>query len=375
MTVGVVKETQPDERRVALVPGAVKPLVRAGMEVIVETAAGAPSFHDDGAYEESGARIVDRVAAASADIVVRVAPPTDAEIGQLRVSGVLIGFLGPLDEPGICSRLATQGVTALSMELVPRISRAQKMDALSAMASLAGYKAVLLAAAALPKFYPLLTTAAGTVRPATVLVLGAGVAGLQAIATARRLGARVRGYDIRDSVREEVQSLGAQFVEIDLEIGDMQDTEGYARALMAEKARRQADLLASHIGQADVVITTAQIPGREAPMLVTREAVEAMQPGSVIVDVAAPTGGNCALTAPGETVVHQGVQILGPRNLPATMPVHASQLYARTVRNMIEEFVADGRFIADFDDEIFRGACVTHAGQVVHDRIKSLIAA
>lgn len=375
MTVGVVKETQPEERRVALVPGAVKPLIRAGMDVVVETMAGAPSFYDDGAYQECGARIVDRETAASADIVARVAPPTDAEIGQLRMSGVLLGFLGPLDEPGICSRLAAQGVTALSMELVPRTSRAQKMDALSAMASLAGYKAVLLAAVALPKFYPLLTTAAGTVRPATVLVLGAGVAGLQAIATARRLGARVWGYDIRDSVREEVQSLGAQFVELDLEIGDMQDAGGYAQALMAEKAQHQMELLAPHIGQADVVITTAQIPGREAPILVTQEAVEVMQPGSVIVDVAAPTGGNCALTAPGETVVHRGVQILGPRNLPATMPVHASQLYARTVRNMIEEFVADGQFIADFDDEIFRGACVTHAGQVVHDRIKSLLVA
>ena len=375
MTVGVVKETQPEERRVALVPGAVKPLVQAGMEVLVETTAGASSFHDDGAYKECGARIVDGASAASADIVVRVAPPADAEIRQLRAGGILIGFLGPLDDPGICARLAAQEVTALSMELVPRISRAQKMDALSAMASLSGYKAVLLAAAALPKFYPLLTTAAGTVRPATVLVLGAGVAGLQAIATARRLGARVQGYDIRDSVREEVQSLGAQFVELDLEIGDMQDAEGYARALMAEKARRQTELLAPHIGQADVVITTAQIPGRKAPTLVTREAVEAMRPGSIVVDVAAPTGGNCALTAPGETVVHQGVQIFGPRNLPATMPVHASQLYARTVRSMIEEFAADGQFSTKFDDEIFRGACVTHAGQVVHDRIKSLLAA
>ena len=375
MTIGVPKETAPGERRVALIPEVLSRLPKEGIEVLVEAGAGETAFHRDAAFEEKGARIVDRTSAFQTDVVVKVQPPSDEEIALMRSGGVLIGFLAPLDEPEIAEKLAAQGVTALSMELVPRISRAQKMDALSAMSSLGGYKAVLIAAERLPKFFPLLTTAAGTIRPANALVLGAGVAGLQAIATARRLGARVWGYDIRDVVREEVQSLGAQFVELELEMEGMQDEGGYAKALMAEKARRQTELLVPHIGNADVVITTALIPGRAAPTLITQEAVEAMKPGSIIIDMAAPNGGNCVLTTPGETTVHNGVQIVGPINLPATMPVHASQLYARTITAMIQEFAGDEGFSTDFEDEIFKGACVAHGDQVVHERVKGLLAA
>lgn len=373
MTIGVPKETAAGERRVALVPDVVARLKRDGIDVVIEAGAGASAFHTDAEYEEKGARIVDRATALQADVVTKVHPPSDEDIAGLRKGAVFIGFLAPLDAPDIATRLAQQGVTALAMELVPRISRAQSMDALSAMSSLAGYKAVLMAADALPKFFPLLTTAAGTIRPANVLVLGAGVAGLQAIATARRLGARIWGYDIRDAVREEVQSLGAQFVELELDIGDMQDQSGYAKALMEEKSRRQTALLVPHIGKADVVVTTALIPGREAPTLITQEAVEAMHPGSVIIDLAATNGGNCVLTTPGETTVHQGVQIFGPLNLPATMPVHASQLYARTLGAMIKEFAGEDGFATDFEDDIFKGACVAHGGEVVHERVKSLL--
>ncbi len=375
MTVGVVKETAAGERRVALVPEVIGRLAKDGIDVIVEAGAGESAFHADASYQEKGAQIVDRAEAYQAGVVVKVQPPSDDEIALLKQGGVLISFLAPLDTPEVAEKLAPQGVTALSMELVPRISRAQKMDALSAMSSLGGYKAVLVAAAELPKFFPLLTTAAGTIRPANVLILGAGVAGLQAIATARRLGARVWGYDIRDVVREEVQSLGAQFVELELEIDDMQDAGGYARALFEEKARRQTELLVPHIGKADVVITTALIPGRKAPTLITQEAVEAMAAGSVIIDMAAPNGGNCVLTKPGETVVHNGVQIIGPTNLPATMPVHASQLYARTITAMIQEFAGEDGFSINFEDEIFKGACVTHGGEVVHERVKGLLTA
>ena len=350
-------------------------LVKDGLGVAVEAGAGAAAFHPDDAYREAGARLVSTADAWAADLVAKVQPPSDAEIAHLPGGNALIGFLAPLDEPAIAEKLAARNVTALAMELVPRISRAQKMDALSAMASLAGYKAVLVAANRLPKFFPLLTTAAGTIRPANALILGAGVAGLQAIATARRLGARVSAYDIRDVVREEVQSLGAQFVELELDISGMQDEGGYAKALMAEKAKQQTQLLVPHIAKADVVVTTALIPGRPAPLLITEEAVRGMAPGSVIVDLAAPNGGNCALTAPGETIDHGGVQIAGPLNLPAEMPVHASQLYARTVMAMIQEFATPEGLKTDFEDDIFQGACVAHEGRVVHERVKSLLAA
>lgn len=374
-TVGVPKETADGERRVALVPESVGRLVKDGVDVAVEAGAGASSFYADAAYEEEGATVVDRAAAFGAEVVLKVQPPSDEEVQMMERRQVLIGFLNPLDQPERAEKLADQGVTALSMELVPRISRAQKMDALSAMSSLAGYKSVLLAANALPKFFPLLTTAAGTIRPANLLVLGAGVAGLQAIATARRLGARVSAYDIREAVREEVQSLGADFVELEVEMPDMEDESGYAKALAEEKQRQQTELLVPHIGKADVVVTTALIPGRPAPTLVTEEAVRAMAPGSVIVDLAAPNGGNCVLTTPGETVVEEGVTLFGPLNLPSEMPVHASQLYARTLLAVVQAFATEEGFTPDFDDEIFQGACVTHDGAVVNERVKSLLTA
>jgi len=375
LQIGVPAETAAGERRVALVPDVVKRLTQQGMSVRVERGAGAGAFVTDAEYEAAGAQIVTREEAWASDLVVHVQPPSEAEIALLRSGSVYIGFLNPLDHPEVVEKLARQGVTALAMELVPRISRAQKMDALSAMAAVAGYKAVLIAANLLPKFFPLLTTAAGTVRPASVLVLGAGVAGLQAIATARRLGARVSAYDIRDAVKEEVQSLGATFLELPFEVPDAQDVSGYAKALAEEKQRQQAQLLVPHIGRSDVVISTAQVPGRRAPVLITEEAVAAMQPGTVIIDLAAPSGGNCVLTRPGETVVHNGVQIVGPLNLPAEMPVHASQMYARTLLAMIQEFTTPEGFKPDFEDEIFKGACVTYNGEVVNERVRALLAA
>ena len=373
MTVGVATERAKGESRVALVPSGLSSLAKKQLSVVFEPGAGARAFLSDQDYTDAGARVGTREEALSADIVACVQPPEEADFGQLKPGAALIGFLRPLEEPLRMAKLAEQGVTALAMELIPRTSRAQVMDALSAMASLAGYKAVLLAAAALPRFFPLLTTAAGTVRPATVTVLGAGVAGLQAIATARRLGARVWGYDIREAAREEVRSLGAQFVELDLDIGDMEDEAGYARALMDAKARQQADLLVPHLSKSDVVITTAQIPGRAAPLLVQESAVEAMKAGSVIIDMAAPTGGNCALTQADKTFVRHGVTIMGPTNLPATMPTDASYLYARTVVATLREFVNEGQFVPEFEDEIFRNICVTHAGKVVSERVNNLL--
>ncbi len=373
LTIGVPREGAAGERRVAFVPDVVRKLASSGYDVVVERGAGDASFFADEMYREAGGRIGDRESAFGADVVVKVQPPTEAEILLLRKGAVLIGFLNPLDEPETSRKLADRGVTALSMELVPRISRAQKMDALSAMSSIGGYKAVLLAASALPKFFPLLTTAAGTIRPANVLVLGAGVAGLQAIATARRLGGRVWAYDIREAVREEVQSLGAQFVDLPFETQDSQDAGGYAKALAEEKARQQTELLIPHVGKSDVVITTALIPGRAAPTLITKKAVEAMKPGSIIIDMAAANGGNCVLTKPDETVTLNGVQIMGPTNLPATAPVNASEMYARTVFEMLSQFSDGEAFTPNFEDEIFQGACVTHEGQVVNERVQGLL--
>ncbi|MCZ6705613.1 MAG: Re/Si-specific NAD(P)(+) transhydrogenase subunit alpha [Bacteroidetes bacterium] len=372
-TIGVSAERTPGENLVALVPETVGRLMKTGASIIIEKGAGVSAHYPDSEFQEAGARIGNREEALGADIVLKVQPPSDEEIQAIREKAVLIGFLSPLDKPSIIAKLAARKVTALSMELVPRISRAQKMDALSALSSIGGYRAVLYAASTLPKFFPLLTTAAGTVRPANVLVLGAGVAGLQAIATAKRLGARVSGYDIRDAVREEVQSLGASFVELELDIDDMQDSAGYAKAMMEEKAKRQTELLVPFIGKSDVVVTTALIPGRPAPILITAEAVKAMHEGSVIVDMAATNGGNCELTRPGETVVEHGVTIFGPLNLPAEMAVHASQLYAKTLLAVIEDFTEEGEFVVDFDDEVFAGACVTHDGRVVNERVKGLL--
>ena len=376
LTIGIPRETESGETRVALTPPVAERMRKTLDDItfVVESGAGEQAFHKDEDYRDTGCEIVDRDGVFEADILLKVAPPSEEEIGQMREGQVVAGFLSPLDRPETARMLADQGVTALAMELVPRISRAQKMDALSAMSSLGGYRAAIVAAETLPKFFPLLTTAAGTVRPAQVLVLGAGVAGLQAIATAKRLGARVFGYDIRDATREEVESLGAKFVELQIDMGDQEDEGGYAKELQKEKQERQPELLQPHIADSDVVISTALIPGRPAPLLIRKQAVEAMKPGSVIVDLAAPNGGNCAFTQKGETVQEHRVSIIGPTNLPASMPVHASQLYAKTLSALIEEFVEDGAFQPNFDDEIFDGACLTHAGEVQNERVRDVLA-
>jgi len=376
LTIGVPRETEAGETRVALIPAVAERMRKTlgEVEVRVESGAGEHAFHADADFSEAGCTVTNRDVVFEADVLVKVAPPSAEEIEALHEGQIVAGFLSPLDKLGTARGLAEAGVTALAMELVPRISRAQKMDALSAMSSLGGYRAAILAADRLPKFFPLLTTAAGTIRPAQVLVLGAGVAGLQAIATAKRLGARVFGYDIRDATREEIESLGAKFVELQIEMGDQQDEGGYAKELAKEKQERQPELLQPHIADADVVITTALIPGRPAPLLIREEAVEAMKPGSVIVDLAAPNGGNCAFTETGKTVRAHDVTIVGPTNLPADMPVHASQLYAKTVSALVEEFVEDGTFQPNFDDEIFDGACLTHDGEIHNDRVRDALA-
>jgi NAD(P) transhydrogenase subunit alpha len=370
--IGIPRETAPGESRVALTPDMVGRLAKSGYELIVERGAGESAYFSDADYEAEGARVVSRDEVLGADLVATVTPPED-ELDKLRSGAVVIGFMQPLDRPELAAALAERGVTALSMEMVPRITRAQKMDALSAMSTVAGYKAVLVAADLLPKFYPLLTTAAGTIRPAQVLVLGAGVAGLQALATARRLGAVTSAYDIRPAAREQVESVGAKFVELELDTSDAEDKGGYAKALAKDEQARQVELLARHIAKADVVISTALIPGRPAPVLITEAGVEGMQSGSVILDLAAANGGNCAVTKADERVVHGGVQIFGPTNLPATMPLHASQMYARTLGALITEFTAEGVFSPAFDDEIIQGACVTHSGEVVHERVRGLL--
>lgn len=374
--VGVPEERADGERRVALAPEMAGRLVQQGFSVRVARDAGRGAFFTEEAYRDAGAELVSQEEALQADAVLKVQPPTVEEIAHMKSSATYVGLMQPLDDPAGVEALAEAGVTGLSMELVPRISRAQRMDALSAMSAVGGYKAVLNAAAELPRFFPLLTTAAGTIRPASVLVLGAGVAGLQAIATARRLGARASAYDIREAVREEVQSLGARFVELQLDTKGSQDEGGYAKALQREKQERQTELLVPHIGRADVLVTTALIPGRAAPTLITEEAVRAMKPGSVIVDMAAPNGGNCVLTEPGETVVQHGVTIMGPLNLPAEIPVHASEMYGRTVAALFTAFADPEEGLrVDFDDEIFEAACVTHGGEVVNERVRSLLVA
>jgi NAD(P) transhydrogenase subunit alpha len=355
--VGVPKETAQGERRVALVPELVSKL--EGIDVVIEQGAGeAASFMDD-AFTEAGAAIGDPWAA---DLIAKVRKPSPDEVGKLRDGQVLIGFLQPLtDQEGI-ERLASRGVTAFAMESIPRITRAQSMDALSSQATVSGYKAVVLAADRLPRFLPMLVTAAGTVVPAKVLVIGAGVAGLQAIATARRLGAVVSGFDVRPVVKEQVESLGAKFLELGV-VGE--ETEGgYARELSEEEQRRQQEELEARIGDFDVVVTTALIPGRPAPKLIPQSAIESMRPGSVIVDLAAEAGGNADLTKADEEVTHNGVTILGPTNLPSSMPYHASQLYARNVTALVNHLAPEGALQLDFEDEITAGACVTRKEEV-----------
>jgi H+-translocating NAD(P) transhydrogenase subunit alpha len=364
MNVSVPKETAAGERRVALVPDVVARLVRSEVEVVVEAGAGAGAHQPDSAYEAAGATIGDGF---SGDVVAKVAPPSSEEIGRLRRGGVLVGFLQPLTAADTVRALADAEVTSFAMEAIPRITRAQSMDALSSQATVTGYLSALIAAEELPRFFPMLTTAAGTVRPAKVLVLGAGVAGLQAIATARRLGAAVQAFDVRSAVKEQIESLGARFLELDMGLEDAEAAGGYARALTEEEQQRQRELLAEAIGQMDAVISTAAVPGRPAPLLVTEQAVRNMSPGSVIVDLAAESGGNCELTEPGETVVREDVTIVGPLGLASRMADHASSLYARNVQSLLELMVKEGELQLDFDDEVLAGACITRDGQIVHE--------
>ncbi len=356
MRVGVPRETAAGETRVALVPESISRLTDKGFEVFVARGAGEAAAFPDQAYEEAGARLADSVLG-EAEAIVKVARPSTAEAALLRDGDVLIAFLQPLSDPAGVEALAARGVVGFAMESIPRITRAQSMDALSSQATVSGYKAALLAAEHLPKFFPMLTTAAGTVAPAKVLVLGAGVAGLQAIATARRLGAVVSGFDIRPVVKEQVESLGARF--LDLGIVGEETAGGYARELTPEEQQRQQAALDERIPEFDVVITTALIPGRPAPRLIPASAVSGMKPGSVIVDLAAEAGGNCELTVPGEIAVREGVTIVGLENLPATMPQHASQLYSRNVVALLQHLAPEGELKLDFEDEIVAGACVT----------------
>jgi len=335
--------------------------------VLIETGAGIGSALPDGEYMDAGAGIAgsrDQLLTES-DVILLVGRPDDELLGKLRSGTALIGMLQPLINRELVDRLAAAGVTACSLDAIPRITRSQSMDALSSQATVAGYKAVLISAELLPRFFPMLMTAAGTVPPAKVFVLGAGVAGLQAIATARRLGAVVSAFDTRPVVKEQVESLGATFVELELEVTEGEDARGYARELTAEQHAQEQDLVERTVGESDVAITTALIPGRPAPRLITARGVAAMRPGSVIVDLAAETGGNCELTDPGHVVVREGVTIVGTLNLPSTMPLHASQMYARNITNLLALIVSDGELRPDFNDEIVADACITHGGQIV----------
>jgi H+-translocating NAD(P) transhydrogenase subunit alpha len=365
--IGVPKETAEGERRVALVPDVVRKLTGQGQDVLVEQGAGAGALIPDEQYEDAGARLVPGAGEAfGGEMVVKVAPPSPEEIARLDADKVLIGFLSPLTNSAAIRAIAQTGATSFALESVPRISRAQSMDALSSQANIAGYRAALIGAQELGRFFPMLMTAAGTIRPATVLVLGVGVAGLQAIATARRLGAVVQGFDVRAAVKEQVESLGATFLEFDLG-GDLEGAGGYARELTPEQQELQQKLMAEAIGKVDVVITTALVPGRRAPILVTEEAIRLMKPGSVIVDLAGEQGGNAELSEPGKTVIVHDVKIAAPLNVPSSMAEHASQLYARNIEALLGLMIEDGRLELDFDDEVIAGACITRDGDIVNE--------
>jgi len=378
MTAGIITESAPNERRVAMVPSALSVLNKTGVDLLMQSGVGVRAGFPDAEYSEKGVRIAasrEEVFAA-ADVILAVrAPGANPETGAadlalLRRGQTLIGFGEPLTAVDAARALAEGGVSFLAMELMPRITRAQSMDALSSMATIAGYKAVLIAADNLPRMFPMLMTAAGTIAPARVLVIGAGVAGLQAIATARRLGGVVSGYDIRAAVKEQIESLGARFVVLDVEAGAAEDKGGYAKAMGEDFYRRQREALAHVLAEQQVVITTAAVPGKKAPILITGEMAAHMAPGSIIVDVAAERGGNCELTRPGEVVEAGGVRIFGPLNLPSTVPYHASQLYAKNIATFLKYLVKDGRLALNRDDEIVRETLVTHAGEVVHPRVR-----
>jgi len=368
MKIGVPKETAEGERRVALVPDVVKALTAKEIEVAVEPGAGAGARHSDDEFSEAGARVNGDVW--GSDVLLKVTPPTGEEVGRLKRGQILIGFLQPLTNPDLAKSLAEQGVTSFAMESIPRITRAQSMDALSSQANLGGYMSVLIAARESGRLFPMMTTAAGTIPPAKVLVLGAGVAGLQAIATAKRLGGVVTGFDVRSVVKEQVQSLGGRFLEVDA-VKDAEGEGGYARPLTDEENERLREELAEAAKRQDVIITTAQIPGRPAPLLITADAVRGMAHGSVIVDLAAETGGNCELSKPGETVEEEGVKIIGPVNLPSEMAWDASALYAKNLQNLVELMIDDeGNLKLDMEDEVIAGACLTKDGEIVNERAK-----
>lgn len=378
MVIGVPKETFPGARRIALTPHVIPLLAQAGLTVTVESGGGEAAGFSDAAYQEKGARVISSRAElfAGAEMVLQIhalgANPAhrETDFPHLRSTHVLIGLMDPLGNTEAVREAGIKGVTTFALEMIPRIARAQQMDVLSSMATVAGYKAVLLAAERLPKFFPLLMTAAGTITPAHVLVVGAGVAGLLAIATARRLGALVKAYDVRPAVAEQVESLGAKFVRLPLDTEASEDKSGYARALGEEVQRKQRELLAGVVASSDVVITTALVPGQPAPLLITEEMVAGMTPGSVIVDLATEQGGNCALTRPNEVVLQHGVTILGPVNLPATVPYHASQMFAKNVATFVRYLVKDGKMQIDRKDEIVRETLITQGGEVVHPRVR-----
>ena len=379
MIVGVVKESYPGEQRVALVPAVVGNLTKLKLEVRVEPGAGTQAGFPDTAYQQAGGQLAaDRSEIfSSSDVLPRMHPlGTDeggSELEQIRSGQILIGLLNPLGDPESVRGLANRGATAFALELLPRVSRAQPMDALTSMATVAGYKAVLLAAGALKKMYPMMITAAGTITPARTLVVGAGVAGLQAIATSRRLGAVVEAYDIRPAVKEQVESLGAKFLELELETKKAETSGGYAQAMDEEFYRRQRELMVQAVAESDIVITTAAVPGSKAPVLITEQAVRGMNPGSVIVDLAAEGGGNCELTRLGESVEVNGVTILAPDNLSATVPYHASQMYARNVTAFLENLVKEGELQLNLEDEIIRDTLLTRQGEVVSPRVRELL--
>lgn len=381
MRIAVAKEIEANERRVALIPDVVSKLVKQGFEVSIESGAGERALFNDSDYEAAGATIISDTAKlwGEADILLKVSPPKQREDGSeeidlLKEGSVFIGFLNPLANPSLIEQLAQRKVTAFSMEMIPRTTRAQSMDALSSQASIAGYKSVLIAAEALPKYFPMLTTAAGTIAPAKVFVMGAGVAGLQAIATARRLGAMVEAFDIRPAVKEEVQSLGAKFVEVKLD-EETATAGGYAKEISEESKKKTQEAVNDRVKNADVVITTAQVPGRKAPRLVTEEMIAQMKPGAVIVDLAADQGGNAAYTEPGGNVVKNGVTIIGPVNLPSSVPVHASQLYSKNLVSLMKLLEKDSALNLDFEDDIVNAACVTHSGEIRNQRIKDALQA
>lgn len=377
MNIVVLRETQKGEARVALMPESIKKLVALKASVLVESGAGLSAARTDEEFKDAGAEIsTDRAKLLSdADVLAVVTRPSTEDFQQLRNGAVVIGFLRPLDEPAALTPAVSAGLTTFAVELIPRITRAQAMDALSSMATVAGYKAVLIGASYIPRMFPLLMTAAGTVPPARVLVLGAGVAGLQAIATARRLGAVVEGYDVRAAAGEQVKSLGATFLEVDLGGIKTEDAGGYAVELSDEAMNRGRALIAEHARTTDVLITTAQVPGRRAPLLITEEAVNGMKRGSVIIDLAGATGGNCALSKADEVVERNGVTILAPTNLPATVPVHASQLYSRNITSFLTLLIKDGQLQIDMNDDVVGPSCVTHAGQVVNQRVAASMGA